>query len=220
MKGFRDSLALRAALYTILIINVAATIRFLRFSWGSSSHAIKREYTYIGDDYPTWYDLDIGQVELDFAESVSYPMDGPASDEIWETLRSVKTHQAYVRLGPDRRVFALAMFHEMHCINMFRQALLQHDHPNANPHHVQHCINYLRQFFLCAADSTLEPYDFMERNYTTQRFGMTRVCRDWSAIYRSADENYADWKVWLKNNRTLAYERKHPKNAISSTISS
>lgn len=154
---------------------------------------------------------------MTFGETSAYPLTGPTSNEIWETMRSIKTHQGYVRLGPDKRVFAVAMFHELHCVNTFRKALVDHNDKEANAHHVQHCMNYLRQFFLCSADGTLERGDFMKRD-SEDRVGTTRVCKDWSVVYEQADANFWEWREWLQANRTRAYELKHPKNSTTSAI--
>ncbi|KAI0028068.1 hypothetical protein K488DRAFT_80864 [Vararia minispora EC-137] len=130
---------------------------------------------------------------MTFGETQRYESGNTSSaDAQWRSLVP-RTHQGYVRLGPDRRVFALAMFHELHCMATFHRALVWHEHPDANPGHFQHCLNYLRQLFMCAADTTLEPYDFMTQDYSIGRAGVTRQCRDWSMVYREADDNWTGW---------------------------
>lgn len=157
----------------------------------------------MGEDYPTWYELDIGSVEMTFEETVHYPLHGPHADAEWDTLRRMDSHHGYIRLGPDKRVLAIAMFHELHCVNTLRKALVERSHQEASDHHVQHCLNYLRQFFLCAADSTLEPYDFMDRDFKIDTVGVTRQCRDWSVVYAETQRNYVEWQAWLKLNRSM-----------------
>ncbi|KAI0318451.1 hypothetical protein OF83DRAFT_1115844 [Amylostereum chailletii] len=139
-----------------------------------------------------------------------YPVEGPVADAEWR-LTQPQTHYGYVRLGPDRRTFAVAMFHELHCVNTFRKALLMPAAREENLHHVQHCLNYLRQLFLCAADATLEPGDFAKREYyrgapgmegVIGEWGATRECRDWSVIIDAAEENYVDWREFLAANRS------------------
>jgi hypothetical protein len=140
---------------------------------------------------------------MTFEETQRYEFKNTSSaDAQWSSLVPRKTHQGYVRLGPDRRVFAVAMFHELHCMSTFHRALTWHDHPDANVGHFQHCLNYLRQLFMCAADTTLEPYDFMKRNYTVEAVGATRQCGDWSTVYREADENWTAWLNYAVANRT------------------
>ncbi|CAL1696229.1 unnamed protein product [Somion occarium] len=130
------------------------------------------------------------------------PPEGHVAEVQWDSLWRVDSHKGYIRLGPDRRVFAVAMFHELHCVGSLRRALTNPSHPDSASHHVHHCFNYLRQFFLCSADSTLEPYDFMTRDYTAERVGITRKCRDWSAILEAAQQNFIDWRPWFIRNLT------------------
>lgn len=109
-------------------------------------------------------------------------------------MRSMRTHKGYVHLGSERRWFAISMFHQLHCVNIFRKSLSDPAIDGTNENHVQHCMSYLRQFFLCAADDTLEPGDFEKKEYVWNRMGHIRVCRDWSSVYDAAAENWEEWK--------------------------
>ncbi|KZT28832.1 hypothetical protein NEOLEDRAFT_1058041, partial [Neolentinus lepideus HHB14362 ss-1] len=137
-----------------------------------------------------------------FEESVHYPFttNSTAKDEWWSFIP--ETHQGFLRLGPEKRVFAVAMFHELHCISTFYGALSAQRQSATTDYHVQHCLNYLRQLFLCSADMTLEPYDFVARDYTLQRVGTSRVCRDWSVIYGEANRLHEDWIRFKRSNGT------------------
>ncbi|KZV85750.1 hypothetical protein EXIGLDRAFT_622699, partial [Exidia glandulosa HHB12029] len=97
----------------------------------------------------------------------------------------------YCRLGPENRLFTLAMFHELHCLRELNWAFSR----SFTVHHVRHCLTYLRHGVLCSADLTLEPGDFTERNFTYDRVGETHICRDWSAIYEEMERNWAAWNV-------------------------
>lgn len=65
---------------------------------------------------------------------------------------------------------------------------------DVNAGHTHHCLNYLRQTTLCSADLTLEPGDFVTRNFETDRVGALHTCRDWSAAYNMMKER---WELWL-----------------------
>jgi hypothetical protein len=152
---------------------------------------------YIGDDFPLWLEEDLHPVEMTFAETSRYTLSGPLADAEWDSIRK-GNYQGYLRLGPERRIFAVSMLHQLHCVNTLRRGLTQLDEESQkkNKHHVQHCLSYLRQFFLCAADTTLEPYDYRdpERNFNiTVGTGFTRECRDWSRIYDRMDEDANEW---------------------------
>ena len=176
---------------------------YCMFLISSVAHTVLIFLAYVGDDYPTWYGLDIGTVEMTFEETVHYPLSGAQAETEWNTLRRMDSHHGYIRLGPDKRVLAVAMFHELHCVNTLRKALVDRTHTEGSDHHVQHCLNYLRQLFLCSADSTLEPYDFTNRDFENERLGVTRQCRDWSIVYEETQRNYVEWLEWLRNNRTM-----------------
>jgi len=185
-------------LLTVLILSHSSRLRL--------TQPYLREYSYIGSDYPLWFGERPKLAELTFEETVHYSLDGPNADVEWGTLRDDKRHGGYVRLGSPRRVFAVAMFHQLHCINTLRRGLIRSDDEEVPFEHMHHCFSYLKQSFLCAADSTLEPYDFLAVDYDTQPVGHTRVCKDWSALYDAVDVNYQEWIDWreeyLKTNRT------------------
>jgi hypothetical protein len=146
-------------------------------------------------------------------------MDGPAADPEWSsTIPS--DHLGYVRLGPDMRIFAVAMFHELHCVNIFRKALLNPDSALANEHHVQHCLSYLHQLFLCSADVILEPNDFVQQNHTQESGSVTRECRDWSVLSAHLTENYKEWEDFFEANTTKVLDYNMTGNIVMSHVSS
>ncbi|KAK4695118.1 hypothetical protein P7C71_g2573, partial [Lecanoromycetidae sp. Uapishka_2] len=96
----------------------------------------------------------------------------------------------------------LAVFHEIHCVNMLRVgyyaalngnlADMQHVHDHnkrPDPHHLRHCFDYLRQSLMCMADTNLEPVDFALGGVTGWSF--ERTCRDFEAVKEWAEVNRA-----------------------------
>ncbi|KAF8507288.1 hypothetical protein BU17DRAFT_100682 [Hysterangium stoloniferum] len=150
---------------------------------------------YIGDDFPIWWEQDWSPVEMTFGETSRYTLPGALADAEWESIRK-GNYQGYVRLGPERRIFAVDMLHQLHCVNTFRKGLTHSDAESQrkNEHHMVHCLNYLRELFLCVADTTLEPYDYRALNFTVEKVGFTRECRDWSRIYERMDEDAEAWR--------------------------
>lgn len=150
---------------------------------------------YIGADYPAILPIhSLPPAELALQETVHFPLAGPGADEDWATIVNNPEGFGWVRLGPDDRLFALVMFHQLHCLRQMQRAIADRNHPLANPHHIRHCINYLRQAFLCKADFSLESGDFMARNYSEGQMGDTMACEDWSVLYDYLESNYEDWK--------------------------
>lgn len=92
-------------------------------------------------------------------------------------------------------MFAVAMFHELHCLRAIRNVIEKgwNNFTLPRQRHILHCYNYLRQYTLCSADATLEPGDFTKRNFTTERFGATHTCVDWEPSYKMAEDKWSEW---------------------------
>ncbi|TFK54254.1 hypothetical protein OE88DRAFT_1654825 [Heliocybe sulcata] len=155
---------------------------------------------YVGSDYPPELPIrPLPLVEMQLQESVQFALVGPGADEAWQTLTTYPPGKGWVRLGPNRRLFAVVMFHELHCLRMIQRAFVNKNDTEAGPHHVQHCLNYLRQHFLCEAVGDLEEGDFMERDYERERMGSALMCEDWTKVYEFAETNFEEWKEWASD---------------------
>ena len=64
--------------------------------------------------------------------------------------------------------------------------------------HCQHCLNYIRQSVLCKAADSLEPGDFMTRDYNdgTDKYVGDLACQDWTKVFDMAYQNTVDYKSW------------------------
>ena len=129
-------------------------------------------------------------------ESVHYPITDPEAMDEW--LYNSPFGMGSVRLGPNNRGFFISMFHELHCLRLMRTALASTPKPSLIDHSF-HCLNYLRESALCASDTTLEPGDFMQRDFTVDRLGATHICRDWGAIYEDVRINWVEWYLYLQD---------------------
>jgi hypothetical protein len=76
----------------------------------------------------------------------------------------------------------IAMFHQMHCLQRIRDAIVQVD-PGM---HTPHCLNLLCQAVLCASDTTLNALNLA---HGTDGLGVVHVCRDWQKVYDFFEEN-------------------------------
>ncbi|KAF8889857.1 hypothetical protein BD779DRAFT_1438957, partial [Infundibulicybe gibba] len=103
-----------------------------------------------------------------------------------------------VRLGPDGRVFDVAMYQQLRCLNSIRVAYLaNHARPSPvelpNIPEAENCFDILRQSFLCAADITLDPAKvvMVDGNGTvfTTGTGVDHRCRDWVNVRRTVKMN-------------------------------
>lgn len=138
-------------------------------------------------------------VSLTAEESVHYALTGPDAYDEWLATSPPGTGMA--RLGPDHRPLFLAMFHQLHCLRYFRNTLSGAGGPPRWAH-LHHCFTYIRQAVLCDADTTLEPGNFMERDFETERIGATYQCRDWEAVY---GELTREWDAWGKLKDEIGY---------------
>lgn len=158
---------------------------------------------YLAEDYPEYLPLpgrvdgdNNGRVALTVEESVHFSLSRDDGESIWRA--STPTGGGYVHLGAEMRLYSVAMFHQLHCIERLREALVG----EGDGHHTQHCLNYLRQFILCQPDLTLEEGNFMERNFEMEEdghgdvrmpVGRTHMCSDWSVVYDAMEGNWDEW---------------------------
>ncbi|EJD48816.1 hypothetical protein AURDEDRAFT_136066 [Auricularia subglabra TFB-10046 SS5] len=146
-----------------------------------------------GNDFPLTIPLATGDdlpiVEMSVEETAHFTL-GLTGRAQWASDVPETAGYGYCRLGPEDRVFALTMFHELHCLRILSEAF-EHDKPD----HVRHCLSYLRHGILCSADLTLEPGDALDRDFTHSRSGSTRLCRDWSVVYNAMERNWRNWSA-------------------------
>lgn len=163
--------------------------------------------TYVGDDFPRYLPTNTSgndlRVVMFLAESSDFLTTHKTLTN-WEA--SLPPEVRYVRLGPTHRVFAISMFHQLHCLHQIAIRLADMD-PSDKPWsplpdwqvhghlgHTQHCLNNIRQNILCAADETVEDGSWKCRNREVVRTRGGRECRDWASVYEFVQDNYDAWK--------------------------
>ncbi|KAJ7268000.1 hypothetical protein C8J57DRAFT_1228606 [Mycena rebaudengoi] len=191
----------RARLYTIVCLSVLSLLLTLGNIWHTMPAllSVKPTQKFYWDDYPEFYiptKGDLPQVAMTMEESRHYGISDADALEEWASNSA--DGFGYLRLGEEYRTFALAMFHEMHCLRNLRYSIAESN----NMGHVLHCLNYLRQFILCSPNLTLEPPDVLTRDFEMERVGATHVCPNWVVIY---DELTDNWRKWHRvQNQTTA----------------
>lgn len=124
-----------------------------------------------------------------------YQLHGTEGIQEWDALEVVGLGS--VTFGTDYRTFYVPMYHQFHCLRTFRKALDNGSKYQGSEQHMNHCFNYFRQWTMCNADLTLEPGDFMKRNFTRERTGMTHVCKAWDKVYLQTAMKWVQWaKYW------------------------
>ena len=161
---------------------------------------------YLGDDHPPML-LPPSQLPRNIAlvteETVHY---WPHMPEDWESMTPAGSG-GFVRLGPQKRLFGVAMYHQLRCLRVLQQAtaplnasVFKFDIPPPLDNiggGVHHCLNYLRQMFLCAANLRLEPLtqDRELGGVKTDGIGLEHRCRDWTVVRRQVEANIEQWRA-------------------------
>lgn len=161
-----------------------------------AASATKYTVAYTGNDFPEYLPLNrpLSLVDRVFDNyTADFPIHGPDAESAWMSI--YPEGFGFVRLGLERRILCVSMFHQLHCVDKMRRALDNPDDPVATIPHLQHCMNYIRQMVLCASDLTLEPeeYNPVTESRDATGVGVTHTCHDWSAVYDTINDNYAQW---------------------------
>ena len=128
-----------------------------------------------------YYPLDIRHVLLVPEDSVHYGILGPYTDAEWKSIPPPGGE--FVQLGHRGRTFAIALYHQMHCLDIIRRAIGDKSYTN----HVHHCFNYLREAVLCEADTTIAPgVSGLGNAMNGAGIRMATpetICKDWTQVY-------------------------------------
>ncbi|KAF9020771.1 hypothetical protein BDZ89DRAFT_1164078 [Hymenopellis radicata] len=149
----------------------------LELKEGDDSH-----FSYIGDDYPHELPIHLPTVGMKVENSERFGLSDFYAWGDWRTTDMFPASNGFIKLGPNGRKFGIAMFHQMHCLQKIRDAIVQGD----AGHHTRHCLNLLRQTVLCASDTTLDP---MINKHSIDGLGIVHVCRDWETVFDFVTEN-------------------------------
>lgn len=146
-------------------------------------------------------------VQATFDCSVRYALNSTVAGEIWNKSTDTR-NGGFVRLGPDRRVFAVSMFHELHCMSALSRALNETNQTPSLDGHVGHCLNYVRMFIQCSADATEEP---VVKVSTLKSQGCApsfiRRCSNWNTLYDFLSSNYLAFHEHKAVNGTWTGEK-------------
>ncbi|KAI0056935.1 hypothetical protein BV25DRAFT_1478851 [Artomyces pyxidatus] len=157
------------------------------------------QYSFEQDNFPFDLPFELGSaVEMAVEESVHYSLFGPGSTEEW--MHHSPYGYGVARLGPANRTFYLSMFHQIHCLDYFRDDLTRPGGRGIRWGHTKHCMNVLREAILCHADLTLEPGDFATRAFTYDRQGAVHTCRNWNTVFEYTTRVWGEWSEYISNN--------------------
>ena len=152
---------------------------------------------YRGRDYPRVWELPpLAPVHLSHEDSVHYSIDTDLGVAEWNA--TLPSGGAVIHLGPDGRPFTVSMFHQLRCLDIIRDVIVDFyldTSPDAKPKKpklVQHCMNYLRQTVMCRGDLHLETVRAPSGPQVTVS-AVTHSCKDWTVVYEAAEKNYREF---------------------------
>jgi len=185
----RDSLLLIAA---AIVVNVGVLV----FGWTLvRNNGLRGFLPKVGNELPLPHSKGFFMTVED---ADRYGLYGDRADSEW--LATTPDNNGYVHFGGEHRIFAVALAHQMHCIRVLRLAIAVPAHPKATSEHASHCLNYLRLYALCSPDLTLEKFDPLKSNFSSQSIGETHACHNWENTYDVFAKNT---KEWLDLKRTM-----------------
>lgn len=155
-----------------------------------------KQYTYVGKDHPNELILHVSQITHTVNATHRY---GVYADDDWESVFT--RSNGWVRLGDIGQPFALAMYHQMHCLQEMRFEIQRGRAGKASMDepvgHLDHCFDYMRQSVLCCSDTSLEIAHRVKHpegdRAGTYGLGSVHTCRDWRQVENYVEENFSLW---------------------------
>ena len=162
------------------------------------------------------------------------PGSDPTADVLWhdiELLRPIVITSAQARaLGKDPATLVrmpqsfgygkdafpaqLDVFHQLHCLNVLREAVYYRDQDSdlamaqtgsSSPlyrEHLGHCVDQLYQFIRCNANTDLVTFNWMEKQESPfPDFNVRHQCRDFDKLWVWRNENSVPMDRWVKEMR-------------------
>ncbi|KAH8832166.1 hypothetical protein DL96DRAFT_1525030 [Flagelloscypha sp. PMI_526] len=169
------------------------------------TYAPKKFQSSLGNDTSSFqgFTEDVDNAWLDL---YSYGMSTLSKEEAGKLVDS--THPISVD-GKPQHIIQLAVFHQLHCLNMLRQSLYPGVYPpvpgewQSDPAHLAHCIDSLRQGVQCASD--ISPFVWRwhpEESRMKWNLEVSHSCRDFERVKEWAYPRRirGEWNTSVKVN--------------------
>ncbi|KAI0325287.1 hypothetical protein GY45DRAFT_1330469 [Cubamyces sp. BRFM 1775] len=192
-------LSLLLLLCSLLLIAISPYAPWRRNPYGAASDtsSAHSNYTYRSEDFPRAWPLPpLATVYLAHEDSYHYAVDTALGIAEWNV--TLPRGGATLYLGDDARPFTLALFHQLRCLNIIREVVVDFFNdpsPDAKIKRfdmIHHCMNYLRQSVICRGNVRLENVRADLDPHLTV-WDVTHTCKDWSAVYKAAEDNYDNY---------------------------
>lgn len=147
---------------------------------------------YVDEDYPAYWDIgELDDVTMYIHNTMRYEIDSEAGAQDFANLMPSGEHQVF--LGPDKRPFTIAMFHQLKCLDIVRRDFINLENAPLSDLG-NHCLNYLYQTVLCHANTRLEPLRTHIWEKSAAAWEQDNMCKDWEAVYNAAEDNWAEYQ--------------------------
>ncbi|KAF8549283.1 hypothetical protein OG21DRAFT_611912 [Imleria badia] len=143
-----------------------------------------------------WPAHSVAPVCMAFEDSLHYGFNTPISDAEWSSL---VPNEGLIYLGDKRQAFSISMFHELRCLNIIRQGIVQTIDGNVtvSTQLVQHCLNYIRQMSFCRSNTMLTGFVQSSDRDVPHSFLGIQQCHDWAEIYKEVEKNQDGHQRWM-----------------------
>ncbi|KAI0324260.1 hypothetical protein GY45DRAFT_1263194 [Cubamyces sp. BRFM 1775] len=184
----------------LLAVSYVLNIRMREYASTTTYEWREEDFSYLEEDYPPSL-IPLSKHPRDamliIEDTVHYP---PNASAEWASIFPAGSG-GFVRLGPRGRLFGVSMFHQLHCLDKMRRAVVAPPSSEWESWHTQHCLNYVRQMLLCAANTRLEPVKEVveqgeNREAKVDGLGLEHRCRDWSVLRTAVEENFRGWEKY------------------------
>ncbi|KAJ7174400.1 hypothetical protein C8R46DRAFT_990506 [Mycena filopes] len=151
----------------------------------------------------------------------------PAVDEAWSALYSVAqtkisrtdamklANKTWPLIGEKGSyIFALDVFHQLHCLDIIRKQLLisaGHNYTRISGSHIRHCFGAIRQALMCSADISVIVWQWSDKfKMVEQRDDVLHVCRDYDMIrqwasQRTFEDDDFDTSIYIEDDLTVGF---------------
>lgn len=198
---FKPSKFLACALVSYSLVSLYVSVSLLRLAVNAGHNfqpRRKESFAFLPGEHDA-------QIRMQVEETVHYrhPNNGVSKEWFFANPQGAGSF----RPATDAPTLFVTMLHQHHCVETFGEQLTRTNR-TTDWGHLQHCMNFLRELSMCRPDLTLEPGDFTQRDFQTERFGAVHVCRNLDPVYDILNLN---WKQWAATRA----EREHKVSAGS-----
>ncbi|KAF8996175.1 hypothetical protein BDQ17DRAFT_1392111 [Cyathus striatus] len=155
----------------------------------SVEYMVKKFTRGLGEDIPIYEQPPSPEVDNAWGSLYEFAMSKIHKEE----LNSIVNKTWPVFEDPDFYFVALDVFHQLHCLDMLRQAIHPTHYVNFHlpPTHLRHCIGAIRQSLMCFSDVSPIVWQWSEeKKKAVQRDDILHTCRKFENVQEWAKNHH------------------------------